>query len=168
MSIKAYSQMHTAITKEDIQKSPLSKMFVYNIDKKRPENVSPEIAQQVWAVFRQETTVPKIDEAIDNPIYFAEQKNRKARLFFLKPADYFVAAAKNRGFGSEQTERGEVLEENARKYAEAAKQGAKFPALNLDFTTGDQEGRHRARMAEILKLPYVPVFIFDFYKEPDN
>ncbi len=84
------------------------------------------------------------------------------------PADYFVAAAKNRGFGSEQTEREEILEENAIKYAEAAKQGAKFPALNLDFTTGDQEGRHRARMAEILKLPYVPVFIFDFYKEPDN
>lgn len=168
MAIKAYSQLHLAITTEEVKKSPLSKAFMYQITRKNPDNVSPEIVQKVWSVFRQETTVPKIDEAVDNPVYFAEQKNRKVRLLFIPPAEYFVACSLNRGFGSEKTERGEVVEETAQKYADFAIQGSKFPALNLDLTTGDQEGRHRARMAEILKLPYVPVFIYDYFKEPEK
>lgn len=156
-----------SLSEEEIRKSPFTKPFIVLLNYKR--NLSPEEETRVFSMFRRETTVPMIDEAFNNPIYFAEKKNRKVRLIFLPPAEYFVAAAKNRGPGhSEQTER-QMLDENlVQEYVEAAKKGAKFPALNLDFTSGDQEGRHRARVAEIIGLPYVPVFVYDYYKESEK
>ena len=164
-----YSQLKLAsLTKEEVRKSPFSKTWVLLLNYKNPQAVPQKDAQKILALFRNETTIPEIDDTFKDPVYFAEHKNRKVKVIFLTPSDYLKACAKNRGFDSEQTERGEVNEAKVQTYVEDARRGEKFPALSLNLVTGDQEGRHRARVAEETGVAYVPVFVYDYYQEPEK
>lgn len=158
-----------ALTPEEIQKTPFSKNFLLLLGFKRPTSIDPALEAKAFSIFKRNPPIPQIEEALDDPVYFAEKKNRKAKLIFLTPSDYFKACAKNRGAGhTEATERAMLEDALVKKYLEAAKNGAKFPAPDLNLTNGNQEGRHRAAVAEILGIPYIPVFVFDFYKEPEK
>lgn len=157
-----------SLTKEDIRKDPFSKTFMLLLDSKSFHGLPNAMINKIFSYFRPVTTMSKIDDVWEDPIRYAE-KGVKVRFLFLSPSSYFQAIAKNRKpQTSEQIERDEVDEEKVQQYVQAAKNGEKFPCPSIDLTSGDQEGRHRTRVVEELGLPYVPVFVYDFYKPSES
>jgi hypothetical protein len=135
-------------------------------------NIVKEAERKPWGKFFQtRTTTPYIDEMIANPEYYESAKGLRAFLSQAPPSKYFDRAAiarpsfereygqfdpqVARWLGTSQ-ERRMVDEDLVKEYLERAQMGEKMPMPYIDFKSGNQEGRHRARVAEILRLEDMP------------
>jgi len=138
----------------------------YNV----PETTGKKTAstEEVWKYFQKRPELPYQEDILNNPEYHAEKKNRKAEIVFMSPEQYFIEIAKNRQPPmTVWQERRFVEEELVEKYYKRALEGGKMPLPSIDRITGDQEGRHRAAVAEKLGLPLIPVLIVDYFKKPE-
>ncbi len=120
--------------------------------------------------FRDETTIPNVDDILDDPEYFRRAKKKQARRVQMSPREYIERAIK--GFQRYYDDRspdevrkmvlGSRSKSKAEEYAKAMQAGDKFPALSLDYSSGfSQEGLHRAIAAMMIGLETVPVVIVE-------
>jgi len=107
------------------------------------------------------TDSPTVEGYRDNPLRTLDNKGIKYEIKMVPTDHYFYLASDARKrYGASQTkERSEVNEALAMEYAEAMKDGSKFPLPYVDYDHGSQEGRHRVRALEILGVKYVPVMV---------
>jgi len=98
----------------------------------------------------------------DKPLYSIISKRRAAKLIYLSPKQYIYKIAQ--GFGGlsyeDVVDSGAVIKSNVDKYAEAMKNGAKFPIGYYTKGGDGQEGRHRALAAMKLGCDKIPVIQF--------
>jgi hypothetical protein len=103
------------------------------------------------------TSVPKYDEMLDDPPYYTK-KGLSVKLESMSPKEYLMACAKI--FRStEAQQRQSVDDKLVDKYYERALNGEKMPVLVMNYATEDQNGRHRALVAEKLGLKSIPVLV---------
>ena len=79
--------------------------------------------------------------------YMKYEKGQDANIEYMTPTEYLDRCVKDIFHGSWNKDIAPIQKYNAEtitKYAEAMKNGDKFPIPYLDYTTENQEGRHRA------------------------
>jgi len=98
---------------------------------------------------------------LTNPLYYELEKGERNEQKYIAPKQYIYAIA--RGFGGlsydDVTKSGSVSMTNVKKYAEAMKNGEKFPIGWYKDGSGGQEGRHRALAAMELGCETIPVVV---------
>ncbi len=146
------------------------KKFVRRLYKHYVEIVAAMREKGLMEQFRDETTIPNVDDILDDPEYFRRAKKKTARRVQMSPREYIERAIKGfqlhyEGKSFEEVKRlvlGGRSKSKAEGYAKAMQAGDKFPALSLDYTRGfSQEGLHRAIAAMMLGLETVPVVIVE-------
>ena len=103
---------------------------------------------------------------MEHPIYYMIEKGEIHRLDYIKPKAYIHKIAYGFGVSYEDALNGAYDEGKAKKYAEAMKNGDKFPVGYFVYGKPDQEGRHRAMAAMMLDCNYIPVV--EIEKVSDN
>lgn len=104
----------------------------------------------------------------DKPLYSMISKRKTARLLELSPDKYLRLIAINFGLSYEDTvESGAVIEDNILKYAEAMRNGNKFPIPYYYENSDYQEGRHRALAAMENGCDIIPVIVFSKISNED-
>lgn len=97
-------------------------------------------------------------------------KGRTATIVEMSPDEYMERAY--RQIFKKPTEKGKTFadipehSEDIAKYAEAMRNGEKFPLPYLDYAGGGQEGRHRALAAKAAGIDRIPVVIIDDATNP--
>ncbi len=124
----------------------------------------------MYESFRDETTIPNIDDIFQDPDYFRTAKKKEAKIVHMTPEEYikrswkgFVQIYRDQGI-KPPTEKELLTSRNMElvdEYAEAMKRGDEFPMLSLDYSGGyfSQEGLHRALAAIKAGIKKVPVAI---------
>ena len=104
----------------------------------------------------------------DKPLYSMFSKRKTARLLELTPKQYLYNISRNFGLSYEDTtESGAVIKKNVLKYAEAMRNGAKFPIPYYYENSSYQEGRHRALAAIENGCNLIPVIVFSEISNDD-
>ena len=95
--------------------------------------------------------------AMEHPLYHIINKSVIFELEYISPKQYIHNIA--RGFGTSYDDAlgSAYSEERGKKYAEAMKNGDKFPVGYYTDNKSDQEGRHRAAAAMMLGCKQIPV-----------
>lgn len=97
-------------------------------------------------------------------------KGKKATIVEMTPDEYMERAY--RQIFKKPSENGarfsnfNSVNEDVVKYAEAMRNGDKFPLPYLDFTNAGQEGRHRALAAKMAGIDKIPVVVIDDATNP--
>jgi len=94
---------------------------------------------------------------IINPIYYMLSKGVMHELEYISPKQYIHNIARGFGMSYEDALGSAYNDEKAIKYAEAMKNGDKFPIGYFVDGKPDQEGRHRASAAMIIGCKKIPV-----------
>ncbi len=126
--------------------------------------------------FRDETTIPNIDDIFDDPEYFRTAKRKEARVEHMSPDEYIKRALAGFNMIHKKQELPPISLKDlvssrtpdlVDEYARAMQRGDKFPRLTLDYTGGyfSQEGLHRALAAKKAGIDQVPVVIATSVKE---
>ncbi|MCP3672740.1 MAG: hypothetical protein GY814_20420, partial [Gammaproteobacteria bacterium] len=112
------------------------------------------------SVFQDKTTIPNLDDPLNNPEYFRKQKNIVVHDETMTPDEYLERVTKGFDGTLERTIQ-DIDSDIVDKYAEDMKSGDKFPMLSIDQSGGyfNQEGRHRALAAKKAGINQVPVRI---------
>lgn len=122
--------------------------------------------EEVWKYFDKRPELPYLEDILNNPEYHAEKKNRKAEIVFMSPLQYFEEIAKNRQPPIKAwQERADVEDRLVAKYYKMSLEGKKMPLPSINKIDGNQDGRHRAAVAEKLGLSLIPVLIIDYFKK---
>jgi len=104
----------------------------------------------------------------DKPLYSIIQKRKTAKLHYMTPKKYLYTIANKFGLSyDEVVSGGAVFPEKYKKYAEAMKNGDKFPVSYFNRDDSMQEGRHRALAAMELGCEKIPVIEFIKIPQPE-
>ncbi len=144
--------------------------YIDNNFRNVPETIGKKKAssaeEEAWKYFQKRPDMPYQEDILNNPEYHAEKKNMKAEIVFMSPTQYFKEIAKNRKSPMEAWQERRFVEKDlVEKYYQKALTGSKMPLPSIDKITGDQEGRHRAEVAEKLGLSVIPVLIVDYFNK---
>lgn len=124
------------------------------------------VSEEAWKYFQKRPELPYQEDILRYPEYHAQKKNVKAEIVWMSPQQYFVEIAANRQPPMEVWQEKRFVERDlVEKYYERALAGGKMPLPSIDKITGDQEGRHRAVVAEKLGLAEMPVLVVDYFKK---
>jgi len=118
--------------------------------------------------FNTETTdMPMYDNMLTNAGYHASKKGRNVSIEIMGPMDYIRNLLKLEGRGTKSIEQElrAVDTTTVGKYTQRAQAGEKMPMPVLDRMYGEQEGRHRAMVAEKLGLRDMPVMVIEDLKK---
>lgn len=99
-----------------------------------------------------------LNEEAPDPDYFKREKGRDGRIVMMSPDQYLRDSAQLHGV-SLGRDLAMIDPDLVKQYAERARAGEKMPIPILDWVSGDQEGRHRAKVARELGLAEMPVFV---------
>ena len=98
-------------------------------------------------------------------------KGKTATIVEMSPDEYMERAyrqifKKSSEKGAKYADHLVSIDEDVQKYAEAMRNGDKFPLPYLDFTNAGQEGRHRAMAAKMAGIDKIPVVVIDDAANP--
>lgn len=110
--------------------------------------------------FSNTTDLSFYDGIIKYPEYHKQAKGMCGRIVHMSPDKYFEGSAKIQKT-SALRQREMVYDQLVKKYIKRSNAGGKMPLTVLDFEGNNQEGRHRAMVAEKLGLKKMPVLIVE-------
>jgi hypothetical protein len=121
---------------DDIKSVKRDGELVYEAAKPTTSGVTPGFT-------RQKTEMPTLDNMLENPDYFREQKGLEFDIVEMTPTEYFEK------IGREKTNNS-IEWPTVEKYTEKMRNGEEFPMGTIELHGGriSQEGQHRALAAE--------------------
>ena len=105
--------------------------------------------------FQRRTDLPFYDGILKNPDYHKRAKGLKANIIEMSPKEYL------RKCESMGATRADVDEKLVGSYIQLVQNGEMMPMPVLDYSRMEQEGRHRALVAERLELKQMPVLVVE-------
>ena len=109
-------------------------------------------------MFSNITDAPYYDEMLENPERARRHRGLEVKIVWMTPWQFLREVAKVEG-SSLDRELTMVFPENLQRLRKVVESGEKLPMPFLDYANHRHEGRHRAVLAEKLKIPKIPVVI---------
>ena len=115
---------------------------------------SPEAAD----IFSNTTDIGYYDEMLRNPEGARRYRKVDVRIVWMTPKEYLQECARMQGT-SLQRQYERISRQNIERLKAYIQSGGKLPLPILDYDRKEQEGRHRAVLAEELGIPKIPVVV---------
>jgi hypothetical protein len=110
---------------------------------------------------------PIFSSKTESPVYINKFNEGVAVLEYMSPRSYLMECKKlhSCNISLKKYIKEVVNEDIAEKYSKNMEKGDKFPIPVLDYELLIQEGRHRARAAELLEYGSIPVIVLKQKKQ---
>jgi hypothetical protein len=103
-------------------------------------------------------SLKNIYSGLEHPLYNIINKNKLYKLIYVSPKEYLIKVSNNfKTSYDDMINSGIISQKLVDKYAEAMKNGDKFPIIYYTVNSSAQEGRHRALACLKLGCKLIPV-----------
>ena len=109
-------------------------------------------------IFSNKTDIGYYDEMLKNPERARRVRWVDVRIVWMTPKEYLQECARMQGT-SLQRQYEMISRQNIERLKAYIQSGGKLPLPILDYDRKEQEGRHRAVLAEELGIPKIPVVV---------